>query len=72
VATYQSTVENGQIRLAGDIHLPESARVYVIVPEVEANESGKKFDLAELISRMPPDYQVSEESFGEPVGKEEW
>jgi antitoxin MazE len=32
----------------------------------------KKFDLAEMVSRMPKDYQVQEESFGEPVGKEVW
>jgi hypothetical protein len=72
VTTYQGTVENGQIRLAGNIHLPENATVYVIVPDAKSNTGVKKFDLAEMISRMPPDYQVSEESFGEPVGKEEW
>ena len=72
VVTYQGTVENGQVRLAGDIRLPEHARVYVVVPDIESNMSGKKFDLAEMVSRMPPDYQASEESFGEPVGKEEW
>jgi antitoxin MazE len=31
-----------------------------------------KFDLAEMVSRMPRDYQVKEESFGKPVGREEW
>ena len=72
VVTYQGTVENGQVRLAGDIRLPEHARVYVVVLDIESNVSGKKFDLAEMVSRMPPDYQASEESFGEPVGKEEW
>ena len=30
-----------------------------------------KYDLADMLSRMPPDYQASEESFGVPVGKEE-
>ena len=34
--------------------------------------NGEKSNLAELVSRMPSDYQVSEESFGQPVGKEEW
>jgi antitoxin component of MazEF toxin-antitoxin module len=72
VTTYQGTVENGQVRLTGDVHLPENAKVYVVVPDVEPSVSDKKFDLAEMVSRMPPDYQVSEESFGEPVGKEEW
>lgn len=72
VTTYQGTVENGQVRLAGDIRLPENTRVYVVVPDDEPSGSGKKIDLAEMVSRMPPDYQVSEEGFGEPVGKEEW
>ena len=72
VATYQGTVENGQVRLAGDVRLTENAKVYVIVPDVESSVRSEKVDLAEMVSRMPPDYQVSEESFGEPVGKEEW
>jgi len=72
VTTYQGTVENGRVRLAGNIRLPENAKVYVIVPDVESKVSGKKFDLAEMVSRMPPDYQASEEGFGDPVGKEEW
>ena len=32
----------------------------------------RRFDLAEMVSRMPKDYQVQEESFGKPVGKEVW
>lgn len=35
-------------------------------------KKAKKFDLAEMVSRMPKDYQVQEESFGKPVGKEVW
>ena len=72
VTTFRGTVENGQVRLADDVHLPEKAKVYVIVPDFEPDAGVKKFDLAEMISRMPPDYQASEEGFGEPVGKEEW
>jgi len=34
--------------------------------------SRPKFDLAEMVSRMPRDYKAREESFGKPVGKEEW
>ena len=72
VATFQGTIENGQVRLPANVNLPEKAKVYVVVPDLEQNATGKKFDLAEMISRMPPDYQASEEGFGEPVGKEEW
>ncbi len=34
-ATYEGIVENGNVRLPADIHLPESTRVYVVVPDVE-------------------------------------
>lgn len=72
VTTFRGTIENGQVRLPANANLPEKATVYVVVPDLEQNVSDKKFDLAELTSWMPPDYQASEESFGEPVGKEEW
>ncbi len=72
VTTYQGTVENGRVRLAEDVRLPENAKAYVVVPDAESDAGGKKFDLAEMVSRMPPDYEASEESFGGPVGKEEW
>ena len=32
VATFTGTVENGQIRLAGDVRLPEKTTVYIVVP----------------------------------------
>jgi hypothetical protein len=72
VTTFQGEIENGQVRLTTDIRLPDKTKVYVVVPEFEQIANGKKFDLAEMVSRMPADYQVSEENFGEPVGKEEW
>jgi len=33
--TYEATVENGQIRLSEPAHLPEHARLYVVVAGVE-------------------------------------
>ena len=32
VTTFEGVVENGRIRLAADICLPEKAKVYVIIP----------------------------------------
>lgn len=72
ITTFQGEIQNGQIRLTTDIRLPDKTKVYVIVPDFEQIENGKKFDLAEMVSRMPADYQTSEEDFGAPVGKEEW
>ncbi len=72
VITFQATIENGQVRFETDVNLPEKTKVYVVVPEFDSSASSKKFDLAEMVSRMPADYKPSEETFGEPVGKEEW
>ncbi len=41
VVTYEATVENGQIKLSEPAHLPEHARVYVVVTGVE--EAAPKF-----------------------------
>lgn len=35
VATYESIVENGQIRLVDAVSLPEHSTVYVVVPTTE-------------------------------------
>jgi antitoxin MazE len=35
-------------------------------------EKPKKFDLKEMVSRMPEDYKVEEVALGKPVGKEVW
>ena len=31
-----------------------------------------KFNLAEMVARLPKGYKAKEESFGPPVGKEAW
>ena len=72
IATFQGTIENGQIRFTTDVKLPEKTKVYIVVPEFEESSNNKKFDLAEMVSRMPANYQTSEEDFGTPVGKEKW
>ena len=72
VTTFQGTVRNGQVRLADDVILPEDSRVFVVVPDLEPATNVKKFDLAEMVSRMPSDYVAHEESLSVPMGKEEW
>ena len=34
VSTIEGIVESGQIRLLGNVKLPESAKVYVVVPDL--------------------------------------
>ena len=35
VTTIEGIVKNGQIQLTEDVKLPESAKVYVVVPDLE-------------------------------------
>ena len=35
VTTFEGIVENGQIRLPATVRLPEKAKVYVVIPDVE-------------------------------------
>ncbi len=38
VATFQGIIENGQIRLAAGVRLPEKATVYVVIPDADIPE----------------------------------
>ncbi|MGH9751885.1 MAG: AbrB/MazE/SpoVT family DNA-binding domain-containing protein [Blastocatellia bacterium] len=79
VAKIQKWGNSQGLRLAK--HVLESAGIEVgddveiIVGEKEIHLRKKarpKFILAEMVARMPKNYRAKEESFGKPVGKEEW
>ena len=36
--TFEGVVEHGQIRLNSEVHIPEGAKVYVIVPGMETEQ----------------------------------
>ena len=38
VTTFEGIIENGQVRLPADVRLPEKAKVYVVVPDMEARQ----------------------------------
>ena len=60
-------LETADISVGDDVEvIPQEGQI--IIKKV----SKRKFDLAEMVSRMPRDYKACEESFGKPVGKEEW
>jgi len=39
--TYEGLVTKGQIRLRGNVHLPENTKVYVVIPEEGAVAPGR-------------------------------
>ena len=55
------------------ISVGDEVEVFVQQEQIRIRKISKpRFDLAELVSRMPASYKAKEESFGKPVGKEEW
>jgi hypothetical protein len=38
VVTYEGIVEDGQIKLTSDVHLPEQTKVYIIVPDIKVEQ----------------------------------
>ena len=39
VSTFEGYVENGQVRLPVNVRLPEKAKVYVVVPDIEVRSA---------------------------------
>jgi antitoxin MazE len=60
-------LESARIRVGDDVELRADDEEILI-----RKKSKPKFDLAEMVSRMPRDYKTREETFGRPQGKEEW
>jgi len=60
-------LESADIEVGDDVEvIPQEGQILI------KKVSKRKFDLAEMVSRMPHNYEVHEEDFGEPAGKEEW
>jgi antitoxin MazE len=79
IAKIQKWGNSQGLRLAK--HILERARIEVgddveiLVGEEEIHlrrKTRSKFVLAEMVARMPKNYQAQEETFGQPVGREEW
>lgn len=60
-------LESASIAIGDDVEVIVGEEQIIIKKVVKP-----KFDLAEMVARMPRDYKAREESFGKPVGKEEW
>ena len=60
-------LETARLDVGDDVEIVSDEKEIVIKKRAQP-----KFDLAEMLSRMPRNYHAREESFGKPVGKEEW
>ena len=57
--------------LAG-IAAGDDVQIIVSEGQITVKKAGSKYNLAELVARIPKRYKVEEVGFGPPVGKEEW
>ncbi len=60
-------LENARIALGDDVEVIVGDEQIMIKKVVRP-----KYDLAEMVARMPRDYKTQEVSLGKPVGREEW
>jgi hypothetical protein len=65
VTTIEGIVKNGQIQLTEDVKLPESAKVYVVVPNMERKTAKiisprlvNKFDAERFVKTIEEDDEV--------------
>jgi hypothetical protein len=50
ISTFEGIVENGQIRLRDEVKLPEHAKVYVVIPDLELKHP-MRIDSPRLVHR---------------------
>jgi len=61
------------ILASAQIEVGDDVEILVSDEEIRLRKKSRpKFVLAEMVARMPKNYRVREESFGKPVGQEEW
>jgi antitoxin MazE len=63
----KQVLEMAQIAVGDDVEIVVN-KLEITVRKARA----KKFDLAELVARMPPGYRGGEDAFGARAGKEQW
>jgi NhaP-type Na+/H+ and K+/H+ antiporter len=58
VVTFEGVVDHGQIRLNTDAHLPEGARVYVIVPGMRIEQIARVFSPRLAHAEQAADFEM--------------
>lgn len=69
ISTFEGIVENGQIRLCGEVTLPEKTKVFVVIPDFEAAAKAhvhsprlvhpeQAADFAKEVIEAPPDARL--------------
>jgi len=56
ILTVEGVVENGQIRLRGNVVLPEHTKVYVVIPDVETAPPAHVYSPRLVYPEQAPDF----------------
>ena len=65
----KALLQEAQISVGDEVSVSVQNGQIIVEP---ATKVRGKYDLKELVSKIPPEYQVEELDWGKPVGKEEW
>ncbi|MYE88904.1 transcriptional regulator/antitoxin, MazE [Candidatus Poribacteria bacterium] len=65
----KALLQEAQMNVGDEVSVSVQNGQIIVEP---ATKVRGKYDLKELVSRIPQDYQAEELDWGEPVGKEEW
>ena len=65
----RSILEDAQIEVGDEVDVSVQEGKIVVSP---GKKTRGRYDLKDLVARIPEDYQPAELDWGEPVGKEVW
>jgi len=65
----KAILEEVRVNVGDEVRVSVRGRKIIIEPVEKVRG---KYDLKELVARMPKNYRVEEVEWGSPVGKEEW
>ena len=65
----KAILEEAHINVGDQVNISVKKGQIIVEPVTKVRG---KYDLRELVSKMPPNYQVEELDWGKPIGKEVW
>ena len=65
----KAILEEARVNVGDEVRVSVRGRKIIIEPVEKVRG---KYDLKELVARMPKNYRVEEVEWGPPAGKEEW
>ena len=65
----KAILEEAHIKVGDQVNISVKKGQIIVEPVTKVRG---KYDLRELVARMPPNYQIEELDWGKPSGKEAW